>query len=182
MDLIVSGRDIIVDFDLFIPTQPMPEQAQIPTRTVTTMFYPPAKKPEAAIQIKSIDISAANRLRDFASFAFARWVSDHNSPGAYILHRDRSCTNNCPFTDCYARPHERIGTNPSVRTDHNWRTQQRKICFGMIVCSCAKMRAMRDCYPRPQRHTAEIINERMLANGAFISGFKIPREINCRRR
>jgi hypothetical protein len=66
MDLIVSGRDIIVDFDLFVPTQPMSEQAQIPTRKVTTMFYSPAKKPEAAIQIKSIDLSAANRLRDFS--------------------------------------------------------------------------------------------------------------------
>ena len=66
MDLIVSGRDIIVDFDLFIPTQPMPEQAQIPTRKITAVVYPTVQKPEAPVKIKSVHIGTPNRFSDFA--------------------------------------------------------------------------------------------------------------------
>src|SRR6266496_2552102 len=44
----------------------MPEQAQIPTRKITAIIYPAPQKPEPAVQIKSIHISAANRPSDFA--------------------------------------------------------------------------------------------------------------------
>jgi len=50
------------------------------------------------------------------------------------------------------------------------------------VCSRANMSAVGNCYASPQRHPAEIVNERTLTDRRFISGFKIPREINCRRR
>jgi hypothetical protein len=59
---------------------------------------------------------------------------------------------------------------------------QRKIRFGMIVCSSAKMRAVRDRDARPQRHAPKIINERLFADRAFVSGIQIPRKINRRRR
>src|SRR4029077_7896959 len=83
--------------------------------------------------------------------------------------------------NCDTRAHERIRTNPCVGANHNRRTQQRKIRLGMIVCSRAKMRAMRDRDARPERHAAKIINERLLADRSFISSLKMPREINCRR-
>src|SRR5436189_6374226 len=44
------------------------------------------------------------------------------------------------------------------------------------------MSAVGNCYASPQRHPAEIVNERTLTDRRFISGFKIPREINFRRR
>src|SRR6266542_1135453 len=43
----------------------MPEQAQIPTRKITAIIYPAPQKPEPAVQIKSIHISAPNRPSDF---------------------------------------------------------------------------------------------------------------------
>src|SRR5437868_2480117 len=137
MHLVISRDKVVVDFDLFISTQPMPEQAQIPTRKITAMVYPAAQKPEPTVQIKSVHVSAANRL-----FDFARWVSNHNAPRFHVPHRYRPCTNNRSFTDCNARPHERIRTNPSVGADRNRRTLQRKIRFGVIVSSCADMRAV----------------------------------------
>src|SRR2546430_10158231 len=66
MDLIVAGRDVVVDFDPFISTQPMAEQAQVPTRKITAMIYPAAQKPEPAVTKKTIDVSAADRLAYFA--------------------------------------------------------------------------------------------------------------------
>src|ERR1044071_4375831 len=49
------------------------------------------------------------------------------------------------------------------------------------MCSCTKMRAMRDRDPRSQRHTSKIINKNMLADRAFVSCFEIPGKINhCR--
>src|SRR5206468_5547694 len=64
--LVITSDRIVADFDLFIPTQPMPEQAQIPTRKITAIIYPAPQKPEPAVQIKSIHISAPNRPSDFA--------------------------------------------------------------------------------------------------------------------
>src|SRR6266542_551701 len=124
----------------------------------------------------------ARSLSNLAFFSFARRVPDHNAPGSYVLHRYRSCTNDGPFADCHARPHERIRTDPRLGADRNRRTQQRKIGLGVIMCSCAKMSAVRDCCARTQRHAAEIVNKRMLADGAFISRLEVPREINRRRR
>src|SRR5437016_11685064 len=44
----------------------MPKQAHVPARKITAMIYPTVQKPEAAIEIKSVDAAAANRLSDFA--------------------------------------------------------------------------------------------------------------------
>ena len=120
-------------------------------------------------------------LSDLAALAFARRISHNYGLRFYVLYRNRSCTNNCSFTNCDTWAHERIRTNPRVGANHNRRTQQRKIWLGMIVCSRAKMRAMRDGDARPQRDAAKIVDERLLANRAFISGLEIPREINRRR-
>ena len=76
---------------------------------------------------------------------------------------------------------ERIRTNPCLGTDDDRRAQQRKIGLGIIVCSRAKVRAMRDRDAWPQRDSTEIVNKRLLADRAFVSGLEIPREINCRR-
>src|SRR5437899_1117914 len=66
MHLVISRRDVIVDFDLFISTEPMPEQSQVPTRKITAMVYPTIQEPESAVQIKSIYVGAPNRASDFA--------------------------------------------------------------------------------------------------------------------
>src|SRR5580765_6330879 len=42
------------------------------------------------------------------------------------------------------------------------------------------MRAVRDRYPRSQRHAAEIVNKRMLGDSALVSGLEVPWEINRR--
>jgi len=64
--LVISGKDSVADFDLFISAEPMPKQTQVPTWKVTAMIYPPVQKPESAVHIKSIDVVATNRLADFA--------------------------------------------------------------------------------------------------------------------
>ena len=125
---------------------------------------------------------AARSLSTLALLAFAGRVSDNDCPRFYILHRNCSRTNNCSLANCDARTHERIRTNPRVGANHNGRAQQRKIRLGMIVCSGAKMRAVRDRNARPERHTPKIINKYLLADGAFISSLEIPWEINRRRR
>jgi len=51
----------------------------------------------------------------------------------------------------------------------------------MIVRSCTKMRAMRDRDTRPYRDSTEIINKRLLAYRALISGLEIPWKIDRRR-
>ena len=76
--------------------------------------------------------------------AFPRRISDDDASRVYVLHRNCPCTNNCSLANCDTRAHERIRTNPRVGANHDRRTQQRKIRLGMIVCSRAKMRAMRD--------------------------------------
>src|SRR5262249_53091180 len=124
----------------------------------------------------------AHSLSDLASFRFACWVPDHNAPGFHIPHRYRPCTNDRAFANCHAGPHERVCTNPGFWADHNRRTQQRKIRFRVIVCSCANMSTVRNCYACPKLNLAEIENERVLANRAFISRLEVPWEINCRRR
>src|SRR5262249_55409524 len=101
--------------------------------------------------------------------------------GSHGLHRNCSCTYNCAFTDCDTWPDECIRTNPSVGADDNRRTQQRKIRFGIIMCSRAKMRAMRNRYPRTEPHMAKVIDKRLFTDRAFISRLEIPREINRRR-
>jgi hypothetical protein len=123
----------------------------------------------------------ARSLSDLALLAFARGVSDNDTSRSYVLHRNCSCTNNCALANCDTWTDKRIRTDPRVGANHNRRTHQRKIRLGMIVCSRAKMRAMRDRDPRPQRYAPEIINQYVLADRAFISGIKIPREINRRR-
>src|ERR1043166_3015894 len=81
MDLVISGDNVVVDFDLLIATQPMPKQPQIPARKITAMIYPAAQKPETAIQIKSIHPRAANCLGDlalqFGCDAFVRIDDQH---------------------------------------------------------------------------------------------------------
>ena len=44
------------------------------------------------------------------------------------------------------------------------------------------MRAVRDRSARPQCHAAEIVNECMLGDGAFVSGLEVPWKINRRGR
>jgi len=121
-------------------------------------------------------------LSNLAPFSFTRRISDNNAPGLYVFHCYRSCTNDRSLADCHTRPDERIRTNPRLGTDRDWRTQQRKIRLGVIVCSCANMSAVGDCYPRPKCHRSKIVNKCLLPDGAFISCLQIPREINCRRR
>src|SRR4029077_4962327 len=99
----------------------------------------------------------------------------------YVLHRNCSCANNCSLANCDTWAHKSICTNPRVGANHNRQTQQRKIRLGVIVCSRAKMRAMRDRDARPQRQAPKIINKDVLANRAFISRLKVPWKINgCR--
>jgi hypothetical protein len=121
-------------------------------------------------------------LSDLARLAYARRVSHDDAPRFYVLHRNCSCPNNCSLPNCDTWAYERIRTNPCVGANHNRRAEQRKIRFGMIVCSSAKMRAVRDRDARPQPHAPKIINERLFADGAFVSGLQIPRKINRRRR
>src|SRR5437764_15127436 len=64
--LVISRESAVVDFDLFISTAAMPEQAQVPTRKITAMVYPAAQKPEPPVQIKPLHIGAANRFSDVA--------------------------------------------------------------------------------------------------------------------
>src|SRR6516225_8736418 len=66
MHLVITRENAVVDFDLFISTQPMPEQSEIPTQKIAAMVYPAAQKPESAVQIKSVHVRAENRLSDFA--------------------------------------------------------------------------------------------------------------------
>src|SRR5258705_7387220 len=108
-------------------------------------------------------------LTALALLAFARWISDDDASRFYVLHRNCSCTNNGSLANCDTWAHERVRTNPRVVANYNRRTQQRKIRLGMIVCSRAKMRAMRDRDARTQRHAAKIINKHVLADRAFIS-------------
>ena len=63
--LVVPGLSAVVNFDLFVSAQPMSEQPQIPTGKITAVVDPAAEEPEAAIQIKSVYIGAANRMADF---------------------------------------------------------------------------------------------------------------------
>jgi len=120
-------------------------------------------------------------LSDLPALDFARRISHDNGSRFHILYRNCSCTNNCSVANCDTRAHKRIRANPRVRPNYNRRTQERKIRFGVIVCSRAKMRAMRDGDARPQRHAAKIINKYVLADRAFISSLEMPGEINCRR-
>ena len=64
--LIVSGENVVIHFDLFVPAAPVAEQTQIPTRKVTAVIDPATQEPEPAVQIKSIHVSAANSKADFA--------------------------------------------------------------------------------------------------------------------
>src|SRR5882724_2366032 len=71
VDFVVSRRNIVADFNLFISAEPTPEQAQVPTRKITAMIYPTIQKPEPAIEIKSVHVRAANGMANFA-FQFRR--------------------------------------------------------------------------------------------------------------
>src|SRR5882724_6071246 len=120
-------------------------------------------------------------LSNFASFGFSGWIADENAPGFHVFHRYRSCANDCSFADCHARSHECIRTNPGLGPNRNRRTKQGKIRLRVVVCSCANMSAMRNCYASSERHAAEVVDQRVLTNRAFISRLEIPREIDrCR--
>ena len=71
VDFVISRRNIVADFNLFISAKLMPEQAQVPARKITAMIYPTIQKPEPAVQIKSVHVGAANGLANFA-FQFRR--------------------------------------------------------------------------------------------------------------
>jgi uncharacterized protein (DUF1330 family) len=116
----------------------------------------------------------ARSLSNLASLDFTRRISDNNAPGSDVRHRYRPCTNDRSFADCHPRPDECIRTNPCLRADHDRRTKQREIRLCVIVGSCANMSTMGDCYPRSERYPAEIVNERMLADRAFISRLEVP--------
>jgi len=45
VDFVISRRNIVADFNLFISAKPMPEQTQIPTWKITAMIYPTIEKP-----------------------------------------------------------------------------------------------------------------------------------------
>ena len=113
-------------------------------------------------------------MSNLASFDFTRRISDNNAPGSDVLHRYGPCTNDRSFADCHPRPDECIRTNPCLRADHDRRTKQREIRLCVIVRSCANMSTMGDCYPRSERYPAEIVNEGMLADRAFISRLEVP--------
>src|SRR5262249_11875727 len=127
------------------------------------------------------DCRTARSLSGLAFLTFTRRIPDNDASRFYVLHRYGSCTYNCSFADCDPRPDECLGANPRLGTDHDRRTQQRKIGLGIIVRSRAKVRAMRDRLARPERDLTEIINKHLLAYRAVVSGLEIPRKINCRR-
>src|SRR5262245_13217194 len=57
----------------------MPKQPQVPTGKITAVVDPATEEPEAAIQIKSIHIGAANRQADFIfQFGCDSFVGIHN--------------------------------------------------------------------------------------------------------
>src|SRR5438477_650559 len=71
VDFVISRRNIVADFNLFVSAQPMAEQAQIPTRKITAMIYPTIQKPEPAVEIKAVHMHAANGLANLV-FQFRR--------------------------------------------------------------------------------------------------------------
>ncbi len=68
---VISGWNVLADFNLLLSAEPMPEQAQVPAWKITAMIYPTIQKPEPAVEIKSVDVGAADRLANFA-FQFRR--------------------------------------------------------------------------------------------------------------
>jgi hypothetical protein len=40
VDFVVSGRDVLIDLDLLISAESMPEQAQVPGWKITAVIYP----------------------------------------------------------------------------------------------------------------------------------------------
>src|SRR5215470_5130904 len=63
---VISGGNVLSDFDLFVSAKAMPEQAQIPTRKVAAMIDPSVQKPKSAVEIKSVHVRATNSFADFA--------------------------------------------------------------------------------------------------------------------
>jgi hypothetical protein len=120
-------------------------------------------------------------LRFPAALNYAGRVASDYDPGFDVLDDDRARANDGSSTNDGSWPDERIGADPTVVIDLNWRLLKGHARSVVVVCSGAEMRALRHRDPRANGDRTEIIDECVLPDSAPVANTQVPREVNgCR--
>jgi hypothetical protein len=106
------------------------------------------------------------------------------NPGG-IAHRDRSGervrdgysagADNRALADVYTRAYECVGADPSIRANRDWRFNERKIWFRVIMSARAQVSMLRHRSSHSDCHHPEIVNPCSVADCSGFPDVEVPR-------